>query len=93
MIETKFIPTPTFAIQTDGKTVWVHVAPGETVGRFGPRGVDVHNTIEQQLAGEPQCRACTHRQPTATDWESFVAGMAEHGATVGRAFRPAWVKD
>lgn len=51
--------------------VWIHASDGSTVGRFGRMGIDLHNTVTEQLAGKPQCRLCTHGQPSAADWQLF----------------------
>lgn len=52
-------------------TVWIHSSDGSTVGRFGRMGIDLHNTVTDQLAGMPECRLCTHRKPTIADWNLF----------------------
>jgi len=73
-------------ITTDGKTVWVN-GSGVCLGRFGPRGVDVHRRAEEQLAGLPQCLDCR----PVPDWEAFVASMKEHhGVEVDSVFEPEW---
>lgn len=51
--------------------VWIHAPNGETVGRFGKMGIDVHTTMKEQLAGASQCRYCTHGHVTRADWERF----------------------
>lgn len=52
--------------------VWIHSsADGSTVGRFGRMGVDLHNTVSEQQAGMPECRLCTHGQPSRADWQLF----------------------
>lgn len=51
--------------------VWNHASDGSTVGRFGRMGVDLHNTVTEQLAGQPECRLCTHGQVTKADWKLF----------------------
>ena len=49
--------------------LWIHsTADGSTVGRFGRMGIDLHNTMTEQMAGKPQCRLCTHQRPTVADW-------------------------
>lgn len=53
------------------QTVWIHSSDGSTVGRFGRMGVDLHNTVTEQMAGKPQCRLCTHGEPTLADWVMF----------------------
>lgn len=62
-----------------GNTVWVHAHDGSTVGRFSKRfGMDVHNTISDQLMGQPQCLHCTHEKPNHSDWVTFCKLMQEH---------------
>lgn len=51
--------------------VWIHASDGSTVGRFGRMGIDLHNTATEQLAGQPECRLCTHGQPTPAEWALF----------------------
>lgn len=51
--------------------VWIHASDGSTVGRFGKLGVDLHNTVTEQLDGKPQCRLCTHGRPSQADWQLF----------------------
>lgn len=51
--------------------VWIHASDGSTVGRFGRMGIDLHNTVTEQLQGKPECRLCTHRKSTLADWEMF----------------------
>lgn len=51
--------------------VWIHCSDGSTVGRFGKMGVDLHNSVSEQMAGQPECRLCTHQRPTAADWALF----------------------
>ncbi|WP_230390894.1 hypothetical protein [Reinekea sp. G2M2-21] len=59
--------------------IWVHsCADGSTVGRFGKNGVDIHNTITEQLAGAPECRHCTHGRVTAADWQMFREKALEY---------------
>lgn len=58
--------------------VWIHCcADGSTVGRFGAMGIDLHNTLTEQLAGAPECRLCTHGAPTVNDWHMFRAKALE----------------
>lgn len=65
-------------VSADGGTVWVHTE-GSTVGRFSKRfGLDVHATVDQQMAGESQCLHCTHTPPTHSDWLIFCGLMADH---------------
>ena len=57
--------------------VWVHASDGSTVGRFGRFGIDLHNTITEQLNCMPQCRLCTHDSVTSGDWDTFRAKALE----------------
>lgn len=57
--------------------VWIHCSDGSTVGRFGRMGVDLHNSITEQHAGQPECRLCTHGRPTDSDWSLFRAKALE----------------
>lgn len=59
-------------------TVCVHASTGETVGRFSRRfGMDIHTSVEQQMAGKSQCLHCTHGKPTDEDLETFVSKAKE----------------
>ena len=51
--------------------VWIHASDGSTVGRFGKMGVDLHNTVTEQLSGSSECRLCTHGKVTSEDWRLF----------------------
>ena len=51
--------------------VWIHASDGSTVGRMGRQGVDLHNSVSDQLLGKPECRLCTHGKPTHSDWKLF----------------------
>lgn len=64
--------------------VWIHsAADGSTVGRFGRQGVDLHTTATEQLAGMPECRLCTHGQPSLEEWQLFRSKAYEWwGVTV-----------
>ena len=66
--------TPTYEIQySETKDrLWVHCSTGETVGRYDTRfGMDIHNTVEQQLSGEPQCHHCTHGKSSPEEFDTF----------------------
>lgn len=64
-----------------GNTVWVHASDGSTVGRFSKRfGMDVHNTVSDQLAGSPQCLHCTHEPANQEEWRLFCELMKTHYA-------------
>lgn len=73
-------------------TVWIHASDGSTVGRFGKMGIDMHNTVTQQLQGETQCRLCTHNRVKQHDWDLFVEKSNEFwGVTIPRdSFDSKW---
>ena len=52
-------------------TVWIHASDGSTVGRFSRFGIDLHNSVSEQLQRASQCRLCTHGRPTVEDWAVF----------------------
>jgi hypothetical protein len=55
-----------------GDTVWIHCSTGDTVGRFSVKfGMDIHTTVQEQMAGKSQCLRCTHGQPTHADFKEF----------------------
>lgn len=55
-----------------GDTVWVHCSTGDTVGRFSVKfGMDIHTTVQEQMAGKSQCLRCTHGKPTHADFKEF----------------------
>ncbi|WP_226342922.1 hypothetical protein [Pseudomonas putida] len=58
-------------IAANRQTIWIHSSDGSTVGRFSPRGIDLHNTVTEQLSGLPECRMYTHGSPTQADWLTF----------------------
>ncbi|UTU07985.1 hypothetical protein CcrC1_gp299 [Caulobacter phage C1] len=59
-------------------TVWVNDAVGMCIGRFGPRGVDVHANAQDQLEGA-HCLACCKRTANPHgDWGFFVNNMLNH---------------
>nr|WP_234288205.1 hypothetical protein [Pseudomonas fluorescens] len=57
--------------------IWVQCSDASTVGRFSERGIDLHNTITEQLAGSPECRLCTHGSTTVADWALFREKVLE----------------
>lgn len=68
-------------LQTDPlkKRVWVHAPDGSTVGRFDVRfGIDIHNTVTDQMAGKPECLHCTHETPGTEEWSLFRAHANQH---------------
>lgn len=75
-----------FSIQSDGKTVWVHGIQG-TVGRFGPRGIDIHSSDTSK------CLLCTHGPTEAQEWNVFVEKMREiYGVEIADEHKPGWLK-
>lgn len=76
-----------------GDAVWIHsYDDGSTVGRFSRQGVDIHNTVTEQLAGKPECRLCTHGRVTVDDWELFKEKSLEFWgvAVPDSAFNPKY---
>lgn len=58
--------------------LWVHSSKGETVARFDVRfGMDIHNSLCEQVKGKPQCLHCTHEKPTHTDFNLFCGKVEE----------------
>lgn len=75
-------------VQSDGRTCWVNGRDGMSLARFGPVGVDIHKTTDEQLAGK-HCEDCFKRtdDPEA-DWAKFVIGVAStHGICIPAKFR------
>lgn len=77
-------------IVTDGTTVWVNASDGMCIGRFGPRGIDIHQDTRGQLAGE-HCLFCRKsadplaKRGTRSDWLLFVEKMrALHGVEISK---------
>lgn len=62
--------------------VWIHASDGSTVGRFGRMGVDLHNTITDQLSGMPECRLCTHGRVSKKEWMLFIEKAKEFWGVV-----------
>lgn len=59
------------------KAVWINDKAG-CIGRFGWMGIDVHASMDNQLAGGSECRFCTHGPVTLPDWKIFKEAMLEH---------------
>lgn len=77
-------------INSDGRTVWINTDC--CLGRFSRRGIDIHKSLAQQVAGTGECLYCTHEEPTAKDWITFQEKMKElHGIEVGDEHRPVWL--
>ena len=82
----------TLELLTDGDTLWVNDHVGMCIGRFGARGVDVHRSAAEQVAGAPQCLDCIHDLPPVEAWDRFVSSMAKHHAVrIGPEWKPAFV--
>lgn len=60
--------------------IWIHASDGSTVGRFGRMGVDLHNTVSEQMQGLPQCRLCTHGRPALLSGSCFETRRWNGGA-------------
>lgn len=75
-------------ITTDGITVWVNSVDG-LVGRFGVRGIDIHNTAADIILTGNECLFCTHTETTRDDWLLFVHKMNElYGIKIATRFTP-----
>lgn len=70
-------------VTTDGITVWVCDNNGNTIGRFGRMGIDVHS------ADSTRCLYCTHEPTISKDWDVFVVQMRKHhGVNIEPHYRP-----
>ena len=66
-------------ISSDGRTIWVHAySDGSTVGRFGPNGIDIHNSVTDMMNGKGQCLKCTHGKTGPAEWEIFRNHAKDH---------------
>lgn len=66
-------------VSARGTTVWVFSLDGSTVGRFDKRfGMDVHTSVEQQMAGASQCLHCTHERAGPAEWSEFCSLIDQH---------------
>lgn len=71
-----------YDVDVSRDTVWVNDAVGMCIGRFGPRGIDVHATAKDQINGA-HCLACAHRSDDPDrDWGFFVDNMRLHHAVI-----------
>lgn len=61
-------------VLSDGQTCWVNDGSGHCIGRWTPRGVDIHRTLEAQLSGKGQCLDCTPHG----SWPYFLEAMERH---------------
>ena len=64
----------------DGDAVWVCNSAGYTIGRFGKRGIDVHQPATAANCGE--CLHCTHAPTDLGDWMKFIELMDTHYGVV-----------
>jgi len=80
-----------FEIVYGHRAVWINDATG-CLGRLGVHGIDVHSTIENQVAGAPQCLFCTHGTVGPTDWPKFIDAMLEfHRIDIRSQPLPVWL--
>lgn len=61
----------------DKSRIWIHSSDGSTVGRFSRMGIDIHNTVTDQMKGSPECLLCTHKPVDKEDWEIFKSKALE----------------
>ncbi|UUA75151.1 hypothetical protein [Cellvibrio sp. QJXJ] len=69
-----------FEVCSDGLgcRIWINADDGSAVARFNTRtGVDVHNTVTDQLRGAHECLWCTHGKPDRETWNQFVVKIDE----------------
>lgn len=61
-----------------GRCLWINAEDGSSVARFNTTtGVDLHNTVTDQLKGAPECLWCTHGKPDYATWSEFVLQVRE----------------
>jgi len=61
-----------------GRRLWINASDGSAVARFNvSTGVDVHNTVTDQMLGSPECLWCTHDVPDYATWRDFVLVVKE----------------
>lgn len=79
-------------LETDGRTIWLTGPAGDCRARFGPGGLDIHRSVTDQIAGEPQCLDCTHGRPGEAEWERFQVFVSnETGIVLDRSWAPSWL--
>jgi hypothetical protein len=62
-----------------GKRIWINADDGSAVARFNTEtGVDIHNTVTDQLAGYSECLWCTHGKPDYVTWRKFILEVEKH---------------
>jgi len=64
--------TDQYLVESDGRTLWVNSAKNGLIGRFSPRGIDVHT--------EGVCSACKTGSVSFTDFAQLM--RAYHGVDV-----------
>lgn len=59
--------------------LWINSSvDGSNIARFDTRfGMDIHNSITDQMNGKPQCLYCTHTKPTEEDFNTFCKKVKE----------------
>jgi len=64
--------------------VWINGQDGSCLARFNPnKGIDLHNSVTEQMQGAPECRFCTHEKAYLPDWELFMSKVDEYwGITI-----------
>jgi hypothetical protein len=85
------MPFHEFEIIYGARAVWVNDATG-CLGRFGVYGIDVHRTMDEQVAGLAECLFCTHGSVMAEDWPRFVEALQRfHQIDIRDQPWPAWL--
>lgn len=74
-----FMRTYQIQYDTNKQRLWVNASTGENVARFNSKaGIDIHNSIEDQFMGKPECQYCTHAVPTQEDFNIFCEKVKEY---------------
>ena len=77
-------------VTSDGKTVWINDSNGHCVARFGPRGIDIHRPLSQQITTGKQCLDC---RMGMNSWDEFLTAVKSHfNFDVPNEHRPLWSK-
>ena len=59
--------------------LWINADDGSAIARFNTRsGVDVHNTVSEQMNGAPECLWCTHGKPDLSTWQDFIKAVEDN---------------
>lgn len=81
-----------YELQSDGKTVWVNGPSGDNIGRFSERGIDIHHSVEIQLATGKVCALCKPGPCTLIDWYNFRTEMLNrYGVTIADKHMPRYL--